>query len=252
MGFLGFFEEFFSESVYPHRWPVGIVLAILIAAGIYLAWRLGWHRALLDHKRLTAVIAAPALVVMSLGGYYTLSPLWQRSTLCEDNPLTLTVDESQFEGDDCDQPAGVAIVESTSTPATPPRPTSADATGTPVIATPTGDDAAFEPRVVSEGTWQGADEFHFAEGKALLLETEPGNFVVRVEEFSVRNGPDLFVYLSPDAGGFADGALNLGTLKATDGAFNYAVPEGAEISQFKSVVVWCKQFAVLFGTAPLN
>ena len=40
MGFLGFFEEFFSESVYPHRWPVGIVLAILIAAGIYLAWLL--------------------------------------------------------------------------------------------------------------------------------------------------------------------------------------------------------------------
>ena len=43
-----------------------------------------------------------------------------------------------------------------------------------------------------------------------------------------------------------------GTLKATDGAFNYAVPEGTDISQFKSVVVWCKQFAVLFGTAPLN
>jgi hypothetical protein len=67
----------------------------------------------------------------------------------------------------------------------------------------------------------------------------------------VRNGPDLFVYLSPSADGYAEGALNLGGLKATDGSFNYEVPEGTDISQFKSVIIWCRRFTVLFAVAPL-
>jgi hypothetical protein len=68
----------------------------------------------------------------------------------------------------------------------------------------------------------------------------------------VRNGPDLFVYLSPDAQGFGPGALELGTLKATDGAFNYVLPAGTDPGTFHSVVVWCKQFAVQFAHAPLS
>ena len=97
----------------------------------------------------------------------------------------------------------------------------------------------------------GADDFHFGRGQALLIEAEPGKYILRFEEFSVRNGPDLFVYLSPDAEGYAKNALKLGGLKGTDGAFNYDVPEGTDVSQFKSAVVWCDQFSVLFATAPL-
>ena len=83
------------------------------------------------------------------------------------------------------------------------------------------------------------------------IETAPGRYTLRFEEFSVRNGPDLYVYLSPDAAGYADGALELGTLKATDGAFGYELPEGTDPSDFGSAVIWCKQFAVLFAVAPL-
>ena len=258
MNILGVFEEFFSETVYPNRYPVGIVLFLVAGTAVYLAWRLRWHRVLWDHKYLTAAIGAPALVVLSLGGYYTLSPLWERSTLCEDNPLTANIDESTYEGDDCKPPVAV-LDDGSGDPADdeemeePTPVSSGDPTPTPVVAEPDDDaDAAFEPRVVREGTWRGADEFHFAEGIAKLIETEPGTFIVRVEEFSIRNGPDLFVYLSTSPDGFGDGSLNLGDLKATDGAFNYEVPEGTDIEQFASVVVWCKQFAVLFGTATLQ
>jgi hypothetical protein len=45
--------------------------------------------------------------------------------------------------------------------------------------------------------------------------------------------------------------LNLGELKATDGAFNYEIPSGIDVSKVKSAVVWCKQFAVLFAHAEL-
>jgi hypothetical protein len=78
-----------------------------------------------------------------------------------------------------------------------------------------------------------------------------GRLVLRVEEFSVTNGPDLFVVLSPEADGYADGSLNLGGLKATDGNFNYAIPEGTDLAQYRSAVVWCRSFNVTFAYATL-
>ena len=116
-----------------------------------------------------------------------------------------------------------------------------------------GDDAnsEFTPGTTASGEFRGADDFHFGRGQALLIETAPGQYTLRFEDFSVRNGPDLFVYLSPDADDYTDDSLELGVLKATDGAFNYEVPAGTDVSQFKSAVVWCKPFGVLFAVAPL-
>ena len=75
---------------------------------------------------------------------------------------------------------------------------------------------------------------------------------MRFEDFSVRNGPDLYVYLSPDPDGYDEQAVELGVLKATDGNYNMDVPAGTDVSELHSVVVWCKQFAVLFAVAPLS
>jgi hypothetical protein len=107
------------------------------------------------------------------------------------------------------------------------------------------------PTVQAAGPFRGADDFHFGEGTASIIETAPGRFTLRFEAFSVRNGPDLYVYLSPDAAGYADGVLELGTLKATDGAFGYELPAGTDPTDYASAVIWCKQFAVLFAVAPL-
>jgi hypothetical protein len=106
-----------------------------------------------------------------------------------------------------------------------------------------------EPRT---GTFTGADEFHFGSGTAALIETAPGAWTVRFEDFSVRNGPDLFVYVSPDAGGYDDAAIELGRLKATDGNFNMDLPAGSDPGGAASIVIWCKQFAVQFAVAPLE
>ena len=72
--------------------------------------------------------------------------------------------------------------------------------------------------------FHGTDDFHFGRGTATIVETAPGRYTLRLADFSVRNGPDLYVYLSPDANDYADGALELGKLKATDGAFGYDLP----------------------------
>ena len=101
------------------------------------------------------------------------------------------------------------------------------------------------------GDFEGTDSFHFAEGQALLIETAPDRYVLRFEDFSIRNGPGLYVYLSPDPDDYTDDSLELGELRATDGAFNYEIPPGTDISRFRSAVVWCKPFGVLFGIATL-
>ena len=111
--------------------------------------------------------------------------------------------------------------------------------------------APFVPRTIASGTFKGADSFHFGRGTASLIEFEPGTVTVRFDSFSVRNGPDLFVYLSPSATGYTRSAIELGRLKATDGSFNYMLPAGVDVSGARSVVIWCKQFSVLFATAPL-
>jgi hypothetical protein len=234
---LGRFEKFFSDVVYP-TWPVWLaaLVAVLVVAGV-VAYRLGWHRSALEHPFLTGLSLALVLAVAAPVGWYTLSPLWERNTVCEASPIAGAGPGS----DTCDDIAVAATV--------PPADT---ATSPAVSAAPVPSDLpTFEPTVIRQGEWSGADSFHFAMGNALLIETEPGNYVLRVEDFSVRNGPDLFVLLSP-SNGYQDSALNLGNLKGTDGAFNYEIPEGADLSLFKSAIVWCRQFDVLFGHAELT
>jgi hypothetical protein len=85
----------------------------------------------------------------------------------------------------------------------------------------------------------------------LVIETSPGRFVVRFEGFSVRNGPDLHVFLSPDPDGYANGAVELGVLKATDGAFKYRVPATVDVGSARSVAVWCLTSGVQFAHAEL-
>ena len=106
--------------------------------------------------------------------------------------------------------------------------------------------------VVRSGTFVGADDFHFGRGRATLTEAPDGSHTLRFDDFSVRNGPDLFVYLSPDPEGYAEGAIELGRLRATDGSFNTPIPAGTDVGTARSVVIWCKEFAVLFAVAPLD
>ena len=105
------------------------------------------------------------------------------------------------------------------------------------------------PVSLASGTWEGADDFHFGSGGARLIEAADGSLTLALEDFSVQNGPDLFVYVSPDPNGWTEEAVNLGELKATDGTFSYEIPPEVQASDIASAVVWCKAFGVLFATA---
>ena len=227
----GRFEEFFSDVIYP-IWPVWLAGAIaVVGLGVFVAYRLGWHQRAMQHRFLSAGMLALVLAVGVPTGWYTISPLFDRETICEASPLAGA-------GAGSEKCEGVAIAAgSTAATATPAGTPGALPTGTPKASAAGTEAPAFEPRVASQGEFRGADDFHFGRGKALLIETAPGTYTVRFEEFSVRNGPDLFVYLSTDPNGYSDDGLLLGELKGTDGAFNYDVPPGADISQYRSAIV---------------
>ena len=219
-------------GLYDFRVPVAIA-SVLAAGGLaVLALRREWLGRARRHPRASAAVLVPLLAVALPVAWYLASPLVLTASINEPPPVL----------PGASPPASVA----------PSGPAGASLTPRPSgpAATPSAPATSLLAR---SGAFQGSDDFHFGRGTARLIETAPGSFVVRLEDFAVRNGPDLYVYLSPDATGYAEGAIELGRLKADTGNQNYALPTGtlSDPSRAASVVIWCKQFSHLFATAPL-
>lgn len=89
---------------------------------------------------------------------------------------------------------------------------------------------------------------HPASGTVRNLTIE-GKQYIRYENFKTINGPDLYVYLAKDLD--AKEYVNLGVLRATEGNVNYEVPADVNVSEYRYVMVWCKQFSVLFNYADM-
>ncbi len=101
------------------------------------------------------------------------------------------------------------------------------------------------------GTFIGVgDGIHDAQGDAYTIPLEDGSNVLRLENFQSTNGPDLFVYLATDDK--ASEFINLGDLKANKGNQNYEIPDDVDLEKYNKVLIWCKSFAVLFGSAKLS
>ena len=98
---------------------------------------------------------------------------------------------------------------------------------------------------------------HETTGGAKLIRLADGSHVLRFEGLDTSNGPDLRVYLSelPSTLGWHDYGeryLELGELKGNRGDQNYRIPNGTDISKFRSAVIWCVRFKVGFAVAPLS
>jgi hypothetical protein len=94
------------------------------------------------------------------------------------------------------------------------------------------------------------DGIHDAQGIAKVIPIKGGDNVLRLEDLLVTNGPDLYVYLSTDKS--ASDFVNLGRLKANIGNQNYPIPVGTDIIKYDTVLIWCRAFSVLFGSADLK
>ncbi|MGI9566126.1 MAG: DM13 domain-containing protein [Nitrosopumilus sp.] len=94
------------------------------------------------------------------------------------------------------------------------------------------------------------DGIHDAQGMAKIIQVEDGTEYLRLENFKSTNGPDLYVYLATDEN--ASEYVDLGRLKGNVGNQNYEIPQGTDLSKYDKVLIWCKSFSVLFGSAELT
>lgn len=159
-------------------------------------------------------------------------------------PWLLFVDEQVDESDD---PAAVVGTE----PA-----------GIGDTAVPEERDGA--PTRVVLASAQFIDAEHGTSGRAVVYRRSDGSRFLRLEDLDTSNGPDLHVWLTdrPSGGDCAgcfdswgiydDGAhVALGALKGNQGSQSYEIPDDADLSGMRSVVIWCDRFNVAFGTADI-
>lgn len=116
--------------------------------------------------------------------------------------------------------------------------------------------ASAEWLLVKQGSFVDADDFHKGSGTATIYQ-QGDEQVLRFENFDVTNGPDLHVILSPhptpaSRSDVGETYIDLGSLKGNQGNQNYEIPAGTDLSQYRSVVIYCVPFHVVFATASLN
>lgn len=114
-----------------------------------------------------------------------------------------------------------------------------------------------DPLVHASGSFIDIDPIHGAVGSATIYELPDGDRVLRFEDFRSKNGPDLHVYLSTEIptstfAGLGNGEVHLGALKGNVGNQNYDIPTEVDLSQYRSVVIYCVPFKVVFSTAALS
>ena len=127
---------------------------------------------------------------------------------------------------------------------------------TEMVDEPMPTEAPPEPVVLAQGDFYNV--VHEGEGTATIFELPDGARILRLDEFTVLNGPDLHVYLAPidpvpyAVGVEIEGSVDLGKLKGNVGSQNYELPADLDLSLYKSVVIWCQPFRVPFIAAGLR
>jgi hypothetical protein len=74
-------------------------------------------------------------------------------------------------------------------------------------------------------------------------------YMLKLENFSTSNGPDLKVYLSKESS--PSGFISLGDLKSTNGNQVYEISGTPDFTQHKFVLIHCERYNHLFGSAEL-
>ena len=183
-----------------------------------------------------AVVAIPVLVF----AWWLLSPLFLNTTVNEEFPLSATADMpagvTQEEAEDIME--GMAKINMD---AVEPMP-----------------ETMTEAMVLSSGKFRDGDSFHKGSGDVRLYRLANGDAVLRFEDLSVTNGPDLHVLVSTHPDPMTKSELNnagysrLGQLKGNRGDQNYEVPSDIDAHSINSVIIYCMPFHVIFSVAPLT
>lgn len=93
------------------------------------------------------------------------------------------------------------------------------------------------------------------EGRLTVKPTSQRAHVVSFgSDFMSSEGPDLFVVLHKEVVPTRydrENSVMLGRLKGFRGQQSYMIPANVDLTKYKAIVIWCREFNVTFGTAAL-
>ncbi len=232
MDVIGDLERAFAAAIYPNRvlvavGGIGVLLALAIVAR---RWR--WDRPVRRNPRAGIVGLILVLAVALPLGWYLGSPLFTSTTIDEPPPVAAV------------EPIASAVPPA---PSNGPTPSFSDARDTIAGALC---NAGSADRALWNLHRSGRVPLREGHGPADRDVARRVHAAPREVRGPQRAGPSRLP-LSV-ANGYGDGAIELGQLKADRGNQNYVVPGGVDVAGAASVVIWCKQFSVLFATAPLS
>ena len=213
------------------RWVLPILAVVVIAAVVGLAAFQPW-KLFIDKRVDESLPSGASATASTIAASATTVPATVLATAAPTAAPTV----ANVSATTVASPAPVASTIATSPPTTAASTTaSTEAAAAPVT----------EPAPTSFTSGE-----HTTTGTVRRL-TVDSKTILRFEDLSTSNGPDVHVYLSPGADGYADGAINIATLKGNKGNQNYEIPDDVDLNKYRSVVIWCKRFSVAFGQAPL-
>lgn len=95
---------------------------------------------------------------------------------------------------------------------------------------------------------------HNLAGKAILLTNDAGKRVVRLEDFTMTSGPDVYVFVSKSNNYSQANVIEVAKLTSgyTDSNINFDFDSSGFTSDYKFVLVYCIQYNSLFGFAELE
>jgi hypothetical protein len=114
------------------------------------------------------------------------------------------------------------------------------------------------PVVYATGEFVALDAVRRASGTVTVYQDADGSWVIRLEDFTVRNGPQLHLFLSehtaprtPDEVRQGGLGLDWGPLKGAVGNQNYRLPPEFDMSRVGSVVIFSVPYQEVFSSAQL-
>ena len=200
-----------------------------------------WATSTRERKILSSIVVVFAIAVAIPAiwlAWWLGSPLFKNKTVDEEFPLTVSASIPA----EVSRPQAEATMESAA---------KVDLSSDEPMTSAMADSGA---TVISSGELEDEDFFHKGSGKATIYRLADGSSVLRFEDLSVTNGPDLHVLLLEDPGGRDKnvGYIDLGSLKGNRGNQNYPVPDGVDASIYRGVMIYCQPFHVIFSTAKLE
>lgn len=135
--------------------------------------------------------------------------------------------------------------------------TQADLMPAPAATGAAQDASGAIPAPLATGTFIHAnpsDPVHWGKGKVSTYQRA----VFLEPDFEVGPGPAFHVYLVPKASIRSSSDMkdvmyvDLGRLRSFKGSQRYPIPDGVNLKDYPSVIIWCERFGVLISPADLK